>query len=246
MNANDLNLLAAYLARRDVPELVEPVDFLVLVGSSILGSIGVVAEAFGRGIAPRIVICGGIGHSTQDLRDHVREHPRLGSIATEGRAESEIMRDILVKIHAVPESAIAIETVSTNCGANAVETRKIVDSLGGAESLAIIQDPTMQRRTHASFVRAWQGAKAPRFVSFAPFIPVVSVDPDFGFCVNGDTEPIWPFDRFLSLILGEIIRLRDDESGYGPNGQNFIDHVDIPIEVISADNRLHHAALARN
>lgn len=51
-------------------------------------------------------------------------------------------------------------------------------------------------------------------------------------------QGVWEVDRYLSLLLGEIPRLRDDGSGYGPKGKNFIDHVDIPSEVERAWARL--------
>lgn len=38
--------------------------------------------------------------------------------------------------------------------------------------------------------------------------------------------------------MGEIPRLRDDENGYGPNGKNFIAHVNIPDEIKEAYNIL--------
>ena len=46
---------------------------------------------------------------------------------------------------------------------------------GGARmprSLVLVQDPTMQRRTHAAFDR-WRGADEPEVRSHAPFVPVV-------------------------------------------------------------------------
>lgn len=43
-----------------------------------------------------------------------------------------------------------------------------------------------------------------------------------------------PVTRSSKQILGEIPRLRDDESGYGPRGKGFITHVDIPNEIEQA------------
>lgn len=45
---------------------------------------------------------------------------------------------------------------------------------------------------------------------------------------------MWETERFLSLLMGEIPRLRDEETGYGPNGAGYIAHVDIPPEVEEA------------
>lgn len=45
-------------------------------------------------------------------------------------------------------------------------------------------------------------------------------------------------ERYLSLVLGELPRLRDDVNGYGPAGRDFIAHVEIPDEIEAAWNIL--------
>lgn len=49
---------------------------------------------------------------------------------------------------------------------------------------------------------------------------------------------MWEINRYISLLLGEIPRLSDDENGYGPNGKGFIAHVDVPTEVRNAFDEL--------
>ena len=49
---------------------------------------------------------------------------------------------------------------------------------------------------------------------------------------------MWEINRYISLLLGEIPRLSDDEDGYGPLGKDFIAHVDIPDEVKHAFHEL--------
>jgi hypothetical protein len=51
---------------------------------------------------------------------------------------------------------------------------------------------------------------------------------------NSEIPGVWGVDRFLSLLLGEVPRLRDAPGGYGPKGSGFIDRVDIPEEVETA------------
>lgn len=46
------------------------------------------------------------------------------------------------------------------------------------------------------------------------------------------------FDRYLGLLLGEMVRLHDDDNGYGPRGKNFLPHVDIPDEVWQSYQRV--------
>lgn len=45
-------------------------------------------------------------------------------------------------------------------------------------------------------------------------------------------------DRYMQLIMGEIPRLKDDINGYGPKGNGFIEHVDIPYSVEESYSKL--------
>ena len=42
---------------------------------------------------------------------------------------------------------------------------------------------------------------------------------------------MWDIDRYLTLLLGDVQRLSDNEDGYGPKGKGYIAHVDVPEEV---------------
>ena len=77
----------------------------------------------------------------------------------------------------------------------------------------------MQRRMDAVFRSVWPDA-----------VPINRPAPD--------GRDMWPRDRWISLVMGEVPRLRDDQHGYGPRGRGFIAHVDVPDEVEFA-----HAAL---
>ena len=45
---------------------------------------------------------------------------------------------------------------------------------------------------------------------------------------------MWNMERYITLLMGEIARLSDNADGYGPNGKNYIAHVEVPIEVSNA------------
>lgn len=49
---------------------------------------------------------------------------------------------------------------------------------------------------------------------------------------------MWSINRYVNLLMGEIPRLSDDANGYGPNGKNYIAHVDIPENVMIAFEEL--------
>lgn len=102
------------------------------------------------------------------------------------------------------------------------------------ETVIVVQDPTMQRRTMATFERVTRDdPQAPRWLSFPGFVPALTLQGD-GVDFAPTAEGLWSVDRYLSLITGELPRLRDDETGYGPRGRDFITHVDIPPTVEQA------------
>jgi hypothetical protein len=222
----DLNRLAAYLARRDVERLSEaPADLMILLGSAVLLTLDVAADALGSGAVKSLLISGGIGHSTPELYANVRRRQEWADMRLEGRPESEVLGEILVERYGIPPEKISLETVSTNCGGNAWESKRVLEELGlKPRAVVLVQDPTMQLRTHASFDRAWRGEPAPRFVSFAPFVPRVEGETIF-------PEDQWSFERFVRMLLGELPRLADRPGGYGPRGSDFIEHVDVPEEL---------------
>jgi hypothetical protein len=259
VHAGDLQILAGFLARRDVPtlgrpsvEAVRPLDMLVLCGSAVLTSADVAAAAFHDGVVPRILVSGGVGHSTSYLRRAVRDHPAFCDVATASRSEASVLGEILRRHLDVPAEALTIEEASTNCGENAEFSLRLLARWPDVRATVVIQDPTMQRRTHASFEHWLRFGHGLRFghdlrlghglrdgppmevLSYAPFVPRVGPD-GVG---DGHGPPAWSLDRFTSLALGELRRLQDDEHGYGPRGTGFIDHVDIPDDVLAAYRRL--------
>ena len=226
-SALDEALIGRFLARRD--PIDRPVDLVVLMGSAGLESVEVAAGLQCEGVASRILVSGGIGHSTEHLEAAVRR--RGLDVETSGRPESHVFRDLLIR-YDVPPAAIVVEDRSTNCGENADFTRRMIDE---PQTLLLIQDPTMQRRTHACFERSFADLPGTTLISQAPFLPWIGSD----HVSSGPATPeVWSRERFRSLVLGEIRRLRDDPEGYGPRGKNFIDQVEVPAEVLAAYNHL--------
>lgn len=236
----DLQVLGSFLARRDLPSL-DPAevgrvfDVLVLCGSGVLATVEAAATAFHDGVVSGILVTGGLGHSTPYLLDAVGRHPSYADVPTEGRPEAAIIAEILRRHLDVPAAAVSTEDQATHCGENAELSLRILADRPEVRSVLLVQDPTMQRRTHQSF-DLHQRLLGTGFdvVSQAPFVPVVRRD-GVG---NGSRDIAWTLERFASLALGEVRRLHDDEEGYGPRGAGFIDHVDVPDEVLAADRRL--------
>ena len=113
----------------------------------------------------------------------------------------------------------------------------------------VVQDPTMQRRTMATFARVWQDdPRAPMWYS-APGCSPVLVTGVTASRSAGKRRVCGRWGRYLALILGELPRLTDNPQGYGPWVRGFIAHVDIPPHIAQAwqtlrDDRLLSDALS--
>lgn len=246
MKKEYINQIGKFLAVRDIDELksetlekkysLKKVKLLVLLGNSISYTIKCVAEAYNNGICERILICGGIGHSTKILRNTIRSHEIYKDILLEGQSEADIFEEIMNKYYNIPKDKILIENKSTNCGDNAKKAIELLDSLSiDYSSVILIQDPTMQLRTYASFLKFTKGKNDMLLINYAPFVPVVDENLEF---TNTEVDGIWTLERYMQLIIGEIPRLKDDINGYGPKGKGFIEHVDIPNSIEEAYGKL--------
>lgn len=254
--ASDVNLLARFLAHEQLQDISSPscpsVDCIVICVSAVLHG----AETIFRALQTRpdftktLVLCGGIGHSTPLLYDAVARNPEYHSLAKEivGLPEARVLEIILYRyfdVSAITSAGcrVMIEDKSTNCAANALETRKLMAESGLPipKTCVVVQDPTMALRTLVSFEKIYEDlALSPKFLSCPSFMPQMSkADGQLHYDVeNVPATELWETGRFFDLIMGEIPRLRDDEAGYGPKGKGFIPHVDIPVEVEEAWRRL--------
>ena len=235
--ARAVNELTDFLGKRDLPLLnksslresygIEQVDVLILFGGVIPFGCDVAAAVWRCGLARHLMVVGGIGHTTQSLRDKFQA--RFPDLAVEGRTEAEMIADYLAREYDIHD--ILLETASTNCGNNVTNALQVLQDQGiEARSLLIMQDPSMQRRMAAGFAKALGAEPAVRVISYAPYHPELTV-------ANGQLQwsrsywGLWDIPHYVTLLLGDVSRLRDDAAGYGPQGKDFIVHVDIPAEV---------------
>jgi uncharacterized SAM-binding protein YcdF (DUF218 family) len=139
----------------------------------------------------------------------------------------------------VDRSSLLVESDSTNSGENDRFSRKLLEDAGEPlKTILLVQDPTMQRRTDATFRHTWSDRSELSFLNWPTFTPrVCLMEGELRFALNG-IAGLWSMDRFLALVMGEIPRLRNDSHGYGPNGKGYIAHVDIPEHIQIAFTRL--------
>ncbi|MFM0773044.1 ElyC/SanA/YdcF family protein [Streptococcus suis] len=235
-----VNQLAQFCGPRDLSSLtiqalqaeqgLGQVDVLAFFGGSIPAGGDQLAEAIRNKLAKTYVIVGGAGHTTDGLRQQVRD--RFPQMDPTGLTEAEIFQAYLKQKYGL--SADLLETSSTNCGNNITY---LLDLLAEKDidfqSILLMQDATMQRRMWATMKKYAADKLLLNYASYQ-----VTVREEEG-QIQFENAPfgMWDMDRYLSLLLGEIPRLRDDEEGYGPKGANYLTHIDIP-EVVEESYQL--------
>ncbi|WP_297716308.1 YdcF family protein [uncultured Citrobacter sp.] len=238
-----INTVGQWLAQNDFAEnITVQADCVILAGNAVIPTIDAACRIAKEQQIP-LLISGGIGHSTTFLYAAIAQHPRYNTLRTAGRAEAAILADIAHQFWNIPGETIWVEDQSTNCGENARFSCALLrQATQTMETVIVVQDPTMQRRTMATFERVTRDdPQAPRWLSFPGFVPALTLQGD-GVDFAPTAEGLWSVDRYLSLITGELPRLRDDETGYGPRGRDFITHVDIPPTVEQAGLHLQRDA----
>lgn len=233
--AKDINILASFCGKRDLPELTQKAledkyslkqaDVMVLFDGSILAGGNILAQAMFANIAKIYVIVGGAGHTTDTLRQVVaKEYPK---IETQTLSKAEIFNAYLKEKYNL--AADYLECRSTNCGNNItyllglLEQEKI-----DCQSIIFCHDATMQERMDAGLRKYL--SKEKKIINFAAYhAEVVVKEGQFGF--KQQIHGMWEMERYISLLMGEIPRLTDNVAGYGPKGKNNIAHVEIPTEV---------------
>ena len=100
------------------------------------------------------------------------------------------------------------------------------------KSIIFMQDATMQNRMDAGFRKYCPCDTT--LINYATYKVHFTVQNDKLCLEQNNIWQMWNIDKYIELLMGEIPRLTDNINGYGPQGKDFIAHVDIPQEVHSA------------
>ncbi len=237
MLTEDLNTLAAWLGLRDIPDLTPDsvrADVLILFGGCPPEGWDTVARAMHAGVAGTLLLSGGAGHTTPMLRAALaRRHPEL---VDDDATEADLMARYLAAVHGI--TGCLLERESTNSGNNITFAERALRRAGLAPaSMILVQDASMQRRMDAVTRHVWT-LGTPRVINFAGTAPRVELR-DGALAYAGTPHwGAWDLDHWVTLLMGEVPRLSDTPDGYGPAGRGFLAHVDIPAEVLAAQEAL--------
>ena len=252
----NINILGTFCGKRDIPELtreqlqskygVEQADVFVLFGGSIMCGGDVLAEAIRKQVAKKFVIVGGAGHTTETLR--VKMHAEFPEIETKDKPEAEVFAAYLKHRYGLEPDFL--ECNSTNCGNNITYLLELLkENRIDYQTIILAQDATMQHRMEAGLRKYVEDNV--QIINYAVYQATVAVQMTEEGSKLGYEQQIWGMwdvERYISLLMGEIPRLSDDENGYGPRGKDFIAHVEIPDHVRRAfeELRAEYADLVRD
>lgn len=232
--AHCINTLAEFCGQRDIDNLsqeilykkykIKQADVLVLFGGSILAGGDVLAEAMHNKIAKKYIIVGGAGHTTDNLRKKMQSV--LLDIDISNLSEAEIFATYLQEKYSLQVDLL--ETKSTNCGNNITLLLDLLTKNNiFYQNIILLQEAAMQRRMAAGIKKYRNDIE---IINFAVYkIKVAVKNNELMFCDK--VWGMWTMMEYISLLLGEIPRLTDNENGYGPKGKDYIAHVDIPVKV---------------
>lgn len=238
-----LNVLGDFCGKRDIPELsqkelerkygISQADVFVLFGGSILEGGNVLARAIQQRVARKYVIVGGAGHTTETLRQQM--HREINEIETKGLPEAEIFAVFLK--YRYDMEVDYLETKSTNCGNNITYLLELLkENHIDFNSIILAQDATMQCRMEM-VLRKYVPADV-AIINYATY-KVKVAEKQGRLVYENEVWGMWDMERYITLLMGEIPRLTDNENGYGPMGRDYIVHVDIPDSVKAAFSLLH-------
>ncbi len=237
-SAKLINMLGDFCGCRDVAELtneklreaygISQADVMVLFGGSILCGGDVLAKAMKQNAAKTYVIVGGVGHTTEALR--VQMHREFPEFEAENLPEAGLFAAYLKLRYGL--AADYLECKSTNCGNNITNLLDLLQAHGiSFRSIILCQDATMQRRMYAGLRKYLSDDII--IINYASYqAKVIERAGELSFAE--EILGMWDMEHYLTLLMGELPRLSDNKEGYGPNGKDFIAHVDIPVQVLSA------------
>lgn len=157
---------------------LEPADLMLVMGSHDLRVAEHAAELFHRGLAPRVVLSGGLGRLTEGAWE---------------RPEAEMFADVM-RQRGVPEAALLLEEYSTNTGENVRFTQELLVKRGLAvRSVIGVHKPYMERRAYATMRRQW------------PEVSLRISSPPIEFACYGNNAI--PLDEVIHIMVGDLQRI---------------------------------------
>ena len=155
-----------------------PAGLIFVLGSHDLRVAEHAADLFYRGLAPRVVLSGGFG---------------VRKASPWAKSEAEMFAEVM-RQRGVPESALLLESRSTNTGENVRFTRELLAARSlTVQSVIAVQKPYMERRTFATIRKQW------------PEVALQVSSPPLGFAAYCDSTI--PLRDIIEFMVGDLQRI---------------------------------------
>lgn len=156
-----------------------PSDCILTLGSHDTRVAERAAALYREGWASLLIFAGGLGRLTEDLWTET---------------EADLFARIAIE-KGVPKEAILVENRSTNTGENIQFVRRLLQAKNlDPQTFIIVQKPYMERRSLATFEKAWPGK---RFVVTSPQIP-------FDYYPTNEI----PLGTVINIMVGDLQRIK--------------------------------------
>jgi uncharacterized SAM-binding protein YcdF (DUF218 family) len=175
-----LNTLARILWEyHHLHHTLEVSDCILVLGSHDLRVAHRGAELYLQGLAPLLILSGGLGNVTKGIWT---------------KTEADQFARIAIS-KGVPEKDILIENRSTNTGENILFTQQLLQEKGlDPKSFIVVQKPYMERRSYATFKKHWPNKK----------LLVTSPQISFEDYPAGEISP----ERVINIMVGDLQRIK--------------------------------------
>lgn len=159
------------------------VDLIFVLGSHDMRVAERGAELYLKGLAPFVVISGGLGKITKNLWK---------------KTEAEKFAEI-VWGRGVPKEKVLLETKSANTGENIIFSRDLILSKSlEVNSLIAVNKPYMERRSYAAISKLWPVKE----------IMVTSPIIEFDKYIDAYTEGEITQEEIISVMVGDLQRMK--------------------------------------
>ncbi|MBB1284479.1 YdcF family protein [Flavisolibacter sp. BT320] len=178
-NIDVLSLAKIIWDYHHVNHTLVPSDCILTLGSHDTRVAERAAALYHEGWAPLLIFSGGLGRLTENMWT---------------QTEAELFANIAVQ-KGVPREAILVENRSTNTGENIRFVRQLLEEKGlDLQSFIVVQKPYMERRSLATFEKAWPGK------NFVVTSPQISFE-------DYPTDEI-PMEHVINIMVGDLQRIK--------------------------------------
>ena len=178
-NTDVLSLARIIWDYHHVNHTLVPSDCILTLGSHDTRVAERAAALYQEGWAPLLIFSGGLGRLTENMWTET---------------EADLFARIAVQ-HGVPREAILVENRSTNTGENIHFVRQLLGEKGlDLQTFIVVQKPYMERRSLATFEKAWPGK------SFVVTSPQIAFE-------DYPNEEI-AIEQVINIMVGDLQRIK--------------------------------------